>query len=81
VVSFKKALEQPILPSTPNLRLTAIPHGSVDVDWVPKRSARLAAKSKFREARPEAQARKVLMKKLGVQLDTEQPDEASFDEF
>jgi hypothetical protein len=52
-----------------------------DDDLIPKRSARLAAKSKYRAARPEAQARKVMMKKLGVEVETELPDEASFDEF
>lgn len=50
-------------------------------DWAPKRSARLAAKSRFRADGPEAQARKVLMKKLGLEVETEHPDEASFDEF
>jgi len=52
-----------------------------DDDFIPKRSARLAAKSKFRAAKPEAQARKVLMTKLGLEVETEKPDEASFEEF
>lgn len=46
-----------------------------------KRSARLAAKSKHREPIPEAQARKVMMKKLGLETETQLQDEASFDEF
>jgi hypothetical protein len=48
---------------------------------VPKRSARLAAKSRYREAKPEAQARKVLMMKLGVEVETQRPNSASFEEF
>ena len=52
-----------------------------DEELVPKRSARLAAKSKYKAARPEAQARKVTMKRLGMEVDTELPDEASFEEF
>jgi hypothetical protein len=39
---------------------------------------RLAAKSKFREPKPKAQARKVMMKRLGVEVETQLPDEASF---
>lgn len=41
----------------------------------------MAAKSKHREPKPKAQARKVMMKRLGVHVETELPDEASFDEF
>jgi hypothetical protein len=48
---------------------------------IPKRSARLAAKSKHREPKPEAQARKVMTKRLSVHVDTELRDEASFVEF
>jgi hypothetical protein len=48
---------------------------------VPKRSARLATKSRHREQKPEAQTRKV-MKRLGLEeVETELPDEASFEEF
>lgn len=52
--------------------------------WVhhcPQRSARLAAKSKFRANKPDAQARKIMMKKLDVPGETELPDQASFEEF
>ena len=52
-----------------------------DDELIPKRSARLAAKSRHREPRPEVQARKVMMKKLGVEVPTEHLDEASFNEF
>ena len=53
-----------------------------DSELVPKRSARLAAKSRHREQKPEAQARKVMMKRLGLEeVETELPDEASFEEF
>jgi hypothetical protein len=52
-----------------------------DEELIPKRSARLAAKSKHREPKPEAQARKVMTKHLSVHVDTELPDEASFVEF
>jgi hypothetical protein len=53
----------------------------MDSELVPKRSARLAAKSKFRASKPDAQARKILMKKLGEDVPTEEPDQAAFDEF
>ena len=52
-----------------------------DDELVPKRSARLAVKSKYREMRPEAQARKVTIKRLGFEMETQLPDEASFQEF
>jgi hypothetical protein len=53
-----------------------------DSELIPKRSARLAAKSKYREQKPAAQARKVMMKRLGLEdVPTELPDEASFEEF
>ena len=49
----------------------------------PSGSARLAAKSKFKATKPDAQARKVLLKKLGLKVEVEmaKPDEASFEEF
>jgi hypothetical protein len=47
----------------------------------PKHSAGLAAKNKFRASKSEAQARNVLMKKLGLQVETAKPDEAPFEEF
>ena len=50
-----------------------------DAELIPKRSARLAAKSKHRARKPEVQARKVMMKRLGVDVETEIPDVASFD--
>jgi hypothetical protein len=53
-----------------------------DSELVLKRSARLAAKSRHREQKPEAQAWKVMMKRLGLEeVPTELPDEASFEEF
>jgi hypothetical protein len=79
--AFKLPLEQPLIASPPRLRVTKDPKAIDDGDFVPKRSARLAAKSKFRALMPEAQARKVLMKKLGLEVETEKPDEASFEEF
>ena len=54
--AFKKPLQQPILSSPPRLRITKIP-GEGDDDgegFVPKRSARLVAKSKFRAQKSEA---------------------------
>jgi len=68
VAAFTKPLEEPLLP-TPSLRRTK-PSRQDDEDWVPKRSACLAAKSRCRDARPDAQARKLLMKKLGYEVDT-----------
>jgi hypothetical protein len=44
-------------------------------------SARLAAKSKFRDDKPEAQARKVMMKKLGLEVEKEVFKTEVFDEF
>jgi hypothetical protein len=81
IARFKKPLEQPVLPSTPRMRQTKPIQNLEDDDWIPKRSARLAAKSKFRADKPKAQARKVMMKKLGLEIETATPDEASFDEF
>jgi hypothetical protein len=51
--TFRKALDQPLLRS-PRLRITRSARRSLDPDFVPKRSARLAAKSGFREGRPDA---------------------------
>lgn len=48
---------------------------------MPKQSARLAAKSRFRAQKPEAQARKVMMRRLGLDTETIIPDEVSFEEF
>jgi hypothetical protein len=61
--------------------ITKDPNVVDDDDIVPKRSACLAAKSKFREPKLEAQARKVLMKKIGLLIETMKPDESSFEEF
>jgi hypothetical protein len=80
IAKYKEPLEQPIL-SMPRLRLTKAASSVEDEDWIPKRSARLAAKSKFREEKPEAQARKVMMRRLGLDSETVVPDEASFEEF
>ncbi|CAD6340188.1 unnamed protein product [Miscanthus lutarioriparius] len=80
VDSFKKTLPRSVL-STPILRVTKPARVLDDVDLVPKRSARLAAKSRYREMHREAQARKVMMKRLGFEMETQVPDEASFDEF
>jgi hypothetical protein len=75
-----KPLPQTIL-STPSLRSTRDPRAIDTVEWLPKRSARLAAKSRFREEKPDKQARKILMRKLGYDVQTEHPDEATFQEF
>jgi hypothetical protein len=74
------------LSSPPRLRRTGAERAWAgeldDSELVPKRSARLAAKSKYREQKPEAQVRKVMMKRLGLEeVETELPDEASFEEF
>lgn len=80
VSSFKKPIQQPLILTTPLLRRTRS-RALTDEELIPKRSARLAAKSMHREAKPEAQAHKVMMKRIGLQVETERPDEASFDEF
>jgi hypothetical protein len=86
IAAFKKPLTMPILSSPPRLRLTRAARARAgeldDLELVPKRSAMLAAKSRHREQKPEAQARKVVMKRLGLEeVPTELPDEASFEEF
>jgi hypothetical protein len=80
---FRKQLIQPIILSPPRLRKSRATcrREHTDEELVPKRSARLAAKSRFRSAKPEAQARKVMMKRMGLLVDTVKPDRASFDEF
>lgn len=82
VARFKVPLPSAIL-STPQLRKTRGPRcrDTADEALVPKGSARLAAKSGNREPKPEAQARKILMMKLGMDVETHEPDTASFDEF
>ena len=83
ISTFMKPLSQSVLLLTPHLWVTrsARARAIEDDELVPKRSARLAAKSKHREQKPEAQARKVMMKRLGVEVETQLPDEASFQEF
>jgi hypothetical protein len=51
--TFKKVLDQPLL-HYPRLRVTRSARRSLDPDFVPKRSARLAAKSRFKEGHPDA---------------------------
>ena len=68
--------------SPPRLRITKDPKVADDGNFIPKRSACLAAKSKFRAMKLDAQARKVLLKKLGLEeVETKKHDGASFDEF
>jgi len=80
ISTFRKPLSQPVLSSPPRLWVTrsARARAIEDDELVPKRSARLAAKSKYREQKPEAQARKVMMKRLGVEVETQLPDDTSF---
>ena len=47
IEAFKRPLQQPLIASPPRLRITKDPNVADDDDIVPKRSARLAAKSKF----------------------------------
>jgi hypothetical protein len=78
VNTFRKPLSQPILSSPPRFRITRSARERADEELIPKRSAQLAAKSRFREPKPEVQASKVMMKRLGVEIETQLPDEASF---
>jgi hypothetical protein len=78
---FRKPLSQPILSSPPRLRITRAARERDDEELIPKRSSRLAAKSRFREPKPEAQIMKVMMKRLGIEVETQLPDEASFQKF
>jgi hypothetical protein len=81
IEAFKRPLQEPLIASPPRLRITKDAKDAVDSDFLPKRNARrLAAKSKFRAAKPDVQARKVLMKKLGLDIETNKP-EASFEKF
>ena len=70
IAAFKKPLMMPVLSSPPRLRLTRADRARAeeldDSELVPKRSARLAAKSRQKEQKLEAQARKVMMKCLGA---------------
>ena len=61
--------------------MTKVIDSDKEDDIVPKNNARLAAKNKFREPKPEAQARKVMMKRLGFETPTELPSQASFKKF
>jgi hypothetical protein len=56
-------------------------NSDTDDDFVPKHNARLAAKNKFKETKPEAQARKVMMKRLGFKTATKLPNQVSFEKF
>jgi hypothetical protein len=80
ISTFRKPLSQPVLSLPPRVRVTRSARAQAieDDELVPKQSACLAAKSKFREQKPEAQARKMMMKRLGVEVETQLPDEASF---
>jgi hypothetical protein len=64
----------PVLLSPPRLRQTQAARARAreldDSELVPKRSARLVAKSRHREPKSEAQARKVMMKRLDVEVET-----------
>jgi len=77
VGTFKKPLTWPIILSPLRLRITRATRAKEmdDEDLVPKRSAR--AKSKFRALKPEAHARKVMMKRIGLDVENEVPNEAS----
>jgi hypothetical protein len=82
ISSFRKKLDQPIILSLPRLRKTRTVRQEIDNEaLVPKRSVCLATKSRYRELKPEAQARKVMMKKIGLEIETALPDEALFEEF
>jgi hypothetical protein len=78
ISTFRKPLSQPILSSPPHLQITRSARERDDEELIPKWRARLATKSRFREPKSEAQARKVMMKRLGVEVETQLPDEASF---
>ena len=81
--SFRKPLEQPILLSPPRLRTTTLARSRnrTDEELIPKRSARLAAKYRHKEPRLEDQARKIMMRKFDIDVVTEHPDTATFEEF
>lgn len=83
ISTFRLLLSPPVVSSMPRARVTRSEKAREleDDDLIPKWSACLAAKSKYRATRPEAQARKVMMKRLGVEVETELPDEASLEEF
>lgn len=83
ISALKKPLLQLVLLKTPKARVTRSKRARErrDAELVPKRSVRLVTKSKSRAPRLEAQARKVMMKRLGVEVEIELPDEVSFDEF
>ena len=67
---FKKTLPQPLLSALPRAHVTRAEKARAacceDQDLIPKRSARRAAKSKNRLQKPKAHARKVMMRRIGV---------------
>ena len=77
VSTFKKPLVPPVILSPPRLRITqAARSWTHDVE-----DSTLVPKSRHRVRQPDAQAKKVVMKHLGVEGETQLLDEASFEEL
>jgi hypothetical protein len=79
--AFKQGLKVPIqqgILKTPPKRRVSKP---IDVDLIPCRSGRLAAKSKMRASKPHLQGRRVLLKKMGLDQFVASIDTVSFEEL
>lgn len=82
VDSISVELSPPLLVATPVQRVTkALRAAKPDACFVPKRSARLAAKSGHRASKPEEQVRRVLLAKFGEHVEVNEPDHVTFEEF
>jgi hypothetical protein len=88
IASFAKPLETPIIISPPRLRQTRAQRQRDDSELVPKRSARLAAKSRHRATNPEVQARRIMLRRIGAEEEgigaeegVNTPDTASYDDY
>lgn len=69
-------LDSPVLKVPPRLCKSKTP-----TLWLPRRSARLAKKSKSRAANPTVQAHNVMMRRLGLLITQQQLDQEAVDAF
>ena len=75
--SLKVPIQRGILKTSPKRRVSKL----VDVDLIPRRSSRLAAKSKMRASKTPLQARRVLLKKMGLDQSVASIDTVPFEEL
>lgn len=70
IAALKLPIEDPLLRSPPRLRVS---RPRDDIDLVPRRSDRLAAKSVYRDTKPENQAKRVMLNKWKPRSAATQP--------